>query len=103
MKENEIYHVKEFNSDSPIITEINSLIYKGFKDCHNIYFQKFKFECINDIKLTNISNNEILNLTISGKSMEVYEVNKKLTVARQNGFIFNQINKRTIIVFSHSR
>ena len=25
--------------------------------------------------------------------MNLYELNNKLTVARQNGFIFNQINK----------
>ena len=28
--------------------------------------------------------------------MYLYELNKKLTVARQNGFIFNQTNKLTI-------
>ena len=28
--------------------------------------------------------------------MGLYELNKKLTVARKNGFIFNQINKLTI-------
>ena len=28
--------------------------------------------------------------------MNLYQLNKKITVARQNGFIFNQINKLTI-------
>ena len=31
--------------------------------------------------------------------MNLYELNKKLTVARQNGFIFNQINKITIEIY----
>ena len=42
-------------------------------------------------------------MTISGKSMNLYELNNKLTVARQSGFMFNQINKLTIKVYSHLR
>ena len=42
-------------------------------------------------------------MTTSGKSMNLYELNKKLTVARQNGFIFNQINKLSIKLHSHLR
>ena len=30
-----------------------------------------------------------------------YELNKKLTVARGKGFIFNQINKPTIKIYSN--
>ena len=43
------------------------------------------------------------NLTISVKSMHLYELNKKLTVARQNGYIINQINKLTVKFYSHLR
>ena len=35
--------------------------------------------------------------------MNFYELNKKLTIARQRGFIFNQIDKLTIKFFSHQR
>ena len=56
-----------------------------------------------DIKITNITDNEITNSTISDKSMNLYELNKKLTVARQNGFLFNQVNKLTIKFYSHLR
>ena len=101
MNENELYVVKEYKFDNPIIPEIDSIIDKCFRDCHNSYFHNFKYECIYDIKLTNITNNEIINLTISGKSMNLYELNKKLTVARQTGFMFNQINKLTIKFYSH--
>ena len=41
------------------------------------------------------------NLTISEKGMGLYELNKKLTDARENGFIFNQINKLTIKIYSN--
>ena len=33
--------------------------------------------------------------------MKIIELNKKLTVARGNGFIFNQINKLTIKNYSN--
>ena len=33
--------------------------------------------------------------------MSSYELNKKLTVARENGFLFNQINKLTIKIYSN--
>ena len=36
-----------------------------------------------------------------GKSVNLYELNKKLTVARQNGFISDQINKLTIKIYSN--
>ena len=97
--ENDLYVVKEYIFDNPIITEIDSLIDKCFRDCHNSYFHNFKSECIYDINFTNIRNIEITKLPISDESLGLYEVNKKLTVARQNGFIFNQINKLTIIFF----
>ena len=103
MNENELYVVKEYKIDDPIITEIDPIIDKCFRDCHNKYFHNFKYECIYDNKLTNITNNEIINLTISGESMSLCELNKKLTVARHNGFMFNQINKLTIKFYSHLR
>ena len=99
MDENELYIVEEYKFDNPLFTEIDSIIDKCFRDCHNSFFHNFKHECIYDIKLTNITNNETINLTISDKSMNLYELNKKLTVARENGFMFNQINKVTINFF----
>ena len=45
-------------------------------------------------------NNELIHLTIRGKSMNLYELNKKITVARQNGYIFIRINKLTVKFFS---
>ena len=35
--------------------------------------------------------------------MNLFEVNKKLTLARQRGFRFLHINKLTIKIFSHQR
>ena len=35
--------------------------------------------------------------------MNLYELNEKLAVASQNGFILNQINKLSIKFYSHLR
>ena len=39
--------------------------------------------------------------TISDKTMGLYELNKKLTIARERSFEFNQINKLTRKVYSN--
>ena len=45
----------------------------------------------------------MFNLTIGDASMILYELNKKLIVARQNAFIFNHLNKLTLKLYSHLR
>ena len=39
MDKNELYIVKEYNIDNPLITEIDSIKDSCFEDCHNNYFQ----------------------------------------------------------------
>ena len=94
MNENVI--VKEYDFNNPLIENIDSLVDDSSGDCHNKYFHTFEHICENDINFTNITNIETVNFTISDKSMASYELNKKLTVARERGFIFNQIKKLTI-------
>ena len=88
MNENEIYVVKNYKFDYPLITKIDSIIDGCYRDCHNKFFHTFKYVCIYDIKLTNITNNETNNLTISDEILGLYELNKKLTIARERGFRF---------------
>ena len=54
MNESELYVVKEYKFDNPLITEIDSLKDSCSKDCHNIYFHKFIYKCIYDNKLKNV-------------------------------------------------
>ena len=103
MNENELYVVKEYKIDNPLITKIDSLIDGCYRDCHNKFFHTFKYVCIYEIKLTKITINEIINITISDENLGLYELNKKITIARQRGFILNQTNKLTIKIFSHQR
>ena len=98
-KENVI--VKEYEIDNPLIQKIDSIIDSCIRDCHNKYFHTFDHICEYNLNFTNISNNETVNFLISDKSMGMYELNKKLTLARERGFIFNQINKLTIKIFSN--
>ena len=101
MNENQLTVVKEYEFDNPPIQKIDSLIGNSIRDCHIKYFHTFDHICEYNLNFTNITNNEIVNFTISEKSMGMYEVNKKLSIARENGFIFNQINKLTIKIYSN--
>ena len=89
MNENVI--VKEYEFNKPLIQKTDSITDDCIRDCHLKYFHTFDHICEYDIQLANITNNEIVNFTISAKSIASYELNKKITIARGNGFIFNQI------------
>ena len=98
---NENVIVKKYEFDEPHIQKIDSIIDNCIKDCHIKYFHTFDHICEYNLNFTNITNNESVNFIISEKSMGMYELNKKLTTARENGFIFNQINKLTIKIYSN--
>ena len=98
-KENVI--VKEYEIDNPLIQKIDSIIDNCIRDCHNKYFHTFDLICEYNLNFTNITNNETVIFLISDKSMGMYELNKKLTIARENGFISNHIIKLTIKTLSN--
>ena len=100
LNKNQLTIVEEYKFDKPRIQKIDSLIDKSIKDCHHKYFQTFDLVCEYDLSLTNITINETVNFTISDKCMGMYELNKKLAIARERGFKFNQINKLTIKIDS---
>ena len=86
MNENELYVVKQYKFDNGIITKIYFILDKCFRNCHNSYFLYFKFECIHDFKLKNITKNDIINLIISDKSMDMHELNKKMKTCSTKKF-----------------
>ena len=69
------------------------------------YFHSFKNRCVYDIKHTNITNIEEVNLPISLGYMEFisenFGLNKRIKNARNNGFIFIEIVKLTIKIYSN--
>ena len=83
-----------------ISIDIDCIFDKCYKDCHYKYFHTFEYECVNNLNFTKNTNNEIVTLTISGKNLGLYELNKKLTLARERGCIFNQINNFEIEIYS---
>ena len=74
INENVIFEDHEI--DKPLIQKINSIIDDCIRDCHNKFFHTFDHICEYNIQLTNITNNEIINKTISDKSMGLYELKK---------------------------
>ena len=101
MNENQLTIVKDDEFSKPLIQKIDSLIDYSIRDWHNKYFHTFDHICENYLIFTNITNNESVNYTNSDKSMGLYGLNKKLTVARQKEFVFNQTNKLRIKVYSN--
>ena len=77
MNENESYVVKEYKADNLLIADTDFITNSCFKNFHTIHFHNFKHECIYEIKLTNVTDNELNSLTISGKSMNFFDLKKK--------------------------
>ena len=100
-----LFVVKQYEFDKKDIHEIDYLLDDVIKHCRKNYFHTFEYRLVYDINFTNISNNEEVNLIITHKSMEFktefYALNKKIKNARQNGFIFNQINNFKIKIYSN--
>ena len=98
---NENITVKEYEFDKPLIQKIDSIFESCIRDCHKNCFHTFHHKCVYDINFTDISNIETFNFTNRRKSMSLYKLTKKLTVARQNGFIMNQLIKLAIKIYSN--
>ena len=73
MNEYHLTVVRENEFNKPLIHKIESISDKSIRDCDNKYFQTFDHICEFEKQLANNSNNEIVNITISGKSMASYE------------------------------
>ena len=101
MNKNQLTIVKEYEFDNPPIQKIDSIIDNSIRDCHNKYFHTFHHICEYDLNFTNITNNETVNFTISDKCMGMFELNKKIAIARERGYIFNQINNFEIKLYSN--
>ena len=74
MNENDSCIIKEYIFHNPLIIEIDSILDSCFNGWQSNCFHKFIDQCIYDIQLTKITNNEIIHLTFSGKSMNLYDL-----------------------------
>ena len=93
--------LKNYEILKPLIHKIDSIIDNCYRHCHIEFFHTFEYRCIHNVNHTNTDNNELFNLTISDKNLSLYEIIKKLKIARQKGFIFNEIHKLTIKIYSY--
>ena len=93
--------VKKYEFENPIIQNINSIIAKCYRDCHDNYYHTFKYEGIYNLNFANVIDNEIVNLTISDTSSNTRELKKKIKNSRQNNFKFIRINNFKIEIYSN--
>ena len=63
--------VKEYHFHKPDILEIDCLLDDNIKQCRNKFFHTFEYRLVYDMKITNISNNEKVNFTITHRSTEL--------------------------------
>ena len=101
MNKNQLTVGKVFEFEKPLIDKLDSIIDICFRVCKNRYFRTFDHICVYNIDFTNYVKNEVINMKISDKSKNLYELIEKLKVARQKGFIVNQIYKLTIKAYNH--
>ena len=90
---NESTVVIEYEFGKQLIHEIHSVKDNCIRICHNKSFRTFEYKCVYNFKLTKNGNIEIVDLTFSDEAMVLYELIKKLKIARENGFTINQIPK----------
>ena len=105
INENKLFVVKEYEFDKTDIHKIDYILDDVIKDCRKKYFHSFEYRIIYDLCFKNISNNEEVNFAVTHRSMEFktefYGLNKKIKNARENGYIFNQINNFKIKILSN--
>ena len=102
INKNKLTIVKEHEFKNPLIQNIDSISDRCYRNCYNIYYHTFEYECVYDLNFTNINNNnETVNFTIFDKNLGMYELNKKLALSQKRGFNFNQINNFTIKIYSN--
>ena len=101
VNENQLTIVKKYEFNNILLKDIDYIINRSIRDCYNNYFQPIRIEISYNIEFGKISNNEKINLTISDKSLNIFYLNKKLSIARQRGFIFNKINRLTIKFYNN--
>ena len=79
--ENQLTIFKKFENNKQLFHKIDAIIDNCYRDCHHNFYHTFEYEGEYDFNLRNITNKETHNLTISSKSMNLYVLNKKITVA----------------------
>ena len=84
MNEDQLTIVKEYEIINQLMHKVDSIFDNCIRGCHIEYFHTFEYKCVYDIQLTNIGNTEVVHSTIADKSMNLYEINKKLKIARES-------------------
>ena len=78
MNENELYVVKEYKFDNPLFHKIDSIIDNCIRDCHHKYFHTFDHICEYDLNFRNITNNELIDFTITSVQVQTIWISRRL-------------------------
>ena len=76
MDENQLTILKKYELFKSLLHKIDAIIDNCYRDSHNKYYHTFEKECVYDMKLTNITGNEINKLKIVDKCMGLFEIKK---------------------------
>ena len=68
---NESNIVKEYEYMKPEIDKVDYLLDKVIKDSEKKLFHTFKYRCVSDIKITNITKNEKVILNFNHNCLEL--------------------------------
>ena len=74
MNENQLTIVRKYEIFESLTHKTDFKIINCYRDCQNKNFDRFKYRCISYTKVKNVTNNEIINITIPDKSMQLYEL-----------------------------
>ena len=78
MNGNQLPIVKDFEIIKPDMHKTDCIFDKLITDWHNKYYHTYEYRRVYDNKITNNTNNEIFNLTISDKNRNFYKSSEKL-------------------------
>ena len=87
MDDNQLNLVEKYETIKPFFHKIVAIIDNCYRDCHNKYYHTFEYKCEYDIKLKNITNMELIIITIFDENMVLFEL-KKTEQLIEKGFIY---------------
>ena len=76
LNRNQLTIVKGYEFIEPLIQKVDSITDNCYRGCHNKYYHTFEYKCEYDIRLRIITKIEIIDITISDKSMSSLELKK---------------------------
>ena len=99
------FSVNKYEVDNPSIFETDCLVGCAYENCENKFFRRFVYRCVFDINFIYVTKNKEIFLQVSLAYREFlteYDgLNKKIEIIKNKGFVFGQILKLTMKIYSN--